>query len=116
MLFFVISIAWNDSGSKTIREIGEETIVVSAHDDPYFSLAQRIAQEENLRIVEEFADVLPFHPKFIILVASPWNLSIEKLASIGNTFKSQDYYPAFGIISGSTLDAAEQLWERRNSV
>jgi hypothetical protein len=116
LLFFVISIAWDDSRSKTIREIGEETVVVSAHSDPYFSLAQRIAQEENLRIVEEFTAVLPFHPKFIILVASPSNLTIEKLASIGNTFKSQDYYPAFGIISGSTLHAAEQLWERRNSV
>lgn len=114
LVFLVILMAWNPSESKTIRETGEETVVVSAHSDPYFSLAQRIAQEENLRLVEEFIDSLQFNPKFIILVASPSNLTIEKLASIGDTFISQDYYPALGIISGSTLDKAEQLWERRN--
>ncbi|MBN1873308.1 MAG: hypothetical protein JXA33_03690 [Anaerolineae bacterium] len=115
LLFLTISIAWNTSKSKTTRELNEETVVVSAHSDPYFSLAQQISQEENLRIVEEFTDILQFSPKYIIWVASPSNLTIEKLANIGNTFKSQDYYPALGIISGSTLDIAERLWERRNS-
>lgn len=114
-LLFVFSTDWNRSESKKIREIGEETIVISARSDPYFSLAQQIAQEENLKIVEEFADALQLNPKFIILVASPSNLSIEKLASIGSAYKNQDYYPALGIISGSTLTTAEQLWERRNS-
>ena len=115
LLFFVISMAWHNSESKVSREISDETVVVSAPSDPYFRFAQRIAQEEKLRIVEEFTDVLQFHPKFIILVVSPSNLTVEKLARIGNIFKSQDYYPALGIISGSTLDTAEQLWERRNS-
>lgn len=114
LLFLVFSMDWNQSESKTIQELGEETILVSAHSDPYFSLAQQIAQEENLKIVEEFTDALQLNPKFIILVASPSNLSIEKLASIGNTYKNQDYYPALGIISGSTLNAAIQLWDRRN--
>jgi len=115
LLFFFSLMNRNDSAPKTIREISEETVVVSAHSDPYFSLAQRIAQEENLRTFENFTDVLPLLPKFIILVAAPNNLTAEKLSSIANTFKNQAYYPALGIISGSTLDTAEQLWKRRNS-
>ena len=107
---------WRGSESTAKHEVSEETVVVSTHSDPYFGLAEQIAQEENLRIFETFTDTLPFHPRFVILVASPKNLTIERLSSIANTFKSQAYYPALGIISGSTLDAAERLWTRRNSV
>ena len=105
----------NDSEPQKIQEISEETVVVSAHSDPYFSLAQRISQEENLRIFEKFSDVLPFLPKFVILVSAPNNLTMGKLSGIADTFKKQAYYPALGIISGSTLDIAEKLWERRNA-
>lgn len=115
LLLFVISIGWSNSKSATVPVMEEETIVVSSSSDPYFGLARRIAQEEHLRIVEEFADVLRSHPKFVILVASPRNITAEKLAYIGDTIKGQGYYPALGIISGSTLDTASQLWERRNS-
>jgi hypothetical protein len=116
LLFFVVSMAGNHSGSSTMQDVSEETVVVSAHSDPYFGLAQRISRSEDLRLFEKFADVLPYHPKFVILVAAPENLTVESLESIGDTFKSQEYYPAVGMISGSTLDAAEQLWERRKSV
>lgn len=95
------------------RESVEETVVVSAQSDPYYSLAQKIAREENLRIVEEISDVLQFYPRYVILVASPQNLSEEKLLSIGRFFKESDYYPALGIISGSSIEKAEQLWLRR---
>jgi hypothetical protein len=116
LLFLVVSLAGNQSGSSTVQDVGEETVVVSAHSDPYFGLAQRISQSENLQLLEGFADVLQNHPKFVILVAAPENLTVEVLANMGNIYKSQGYYPAVGIISGSTLDAAEQLWERRKSV
>ncbi|MBN1430963.1 MAG: hypothetical protein JXB07_21520 [Anaerolineae bacterium] len=96
------------------RAVNAEMVVVSQQDDPYYSLAQTIAREENLRVVEEFTDVLPLTPMYIILVASPDNLTAERLAEIGYVLKNQDYYPALGIISGSTLQKAEQLWERRS--
>ena len=96
------------------ERITKETVVVAQKSDPYFSLAQRIAQEEKLDIIEEFADILQFNPRFVILVASPGNLTAERLTDIGYFFKNQDYYPALGIISGSTLEKAEQLWARRN--
>lgn len=105
-----------DPDERGIREIGKETVVVSRKDDPYYSLAQKIAQEENLDMVEEFADALQFNPKFVILVASPDHLTADKLYRIGQSLKDQDDYPALGIISGSTLDSAEQLWTRRGLV
>lgn len=95
-------------------EIKIETIVVAQQSDPYYSLAQKIAQEENLEIIEEFADILKFNPRFIILVASPDNLTKERFSNIGQIFMNSDYYPGLGIISGSTLEKAEQLWARRD--
>lgn len=118
LLFLVISVSGTRGASlnadKNIkREIIKETVVVSQQSDPYYTLAQKIAQEENLEIAEAFADVLKFNPRFIILVASPENLTQERLSSIGYILKNQDYYPGLGIISGSTLEKAEQLWARR---
>lgn len=112
--------AWTWRGGFPIRTIGEqkavkETIVVSHHLDPYYRLAQKIAKEEGLDIVEELEDVLQFSPTYIILVSSPNNLTKERLSDIGHIFKSKDYYPALGIISGSTLEKAEHLWARGNS-
>ena len=120
LLFFILSCSWigdevKNQGQEAKREYGlKETIIVSQQADPYYSLAQKIAQTERLEIVEEFTEVLKFHPKFIIWVASPQNLTKERLLNIGRIFKSSDYYPGLGIISGSTLEKAEQLWARRN--
>lgn len=95
-------------------QVSEQSVVIAQRADPYYPLAQKIAAEENARIIEEFADVLELRPKFVILVASPDRLTAEMLATIGYIFENQDYYPAVGIISGSTLASAEQLWARRH--
>jgi len=42
---------------NTKRETIKETVVVAQPSDRYYPLASKIAQEENLEIVEEFADV-----------------------------------------------------------
>lgn len=106
--------------SQAYSQVGEakshvkETVVVSQRSDPYYSLAQKIAQAEELELVQEFAEVLKFNPKFIIWVASPQAITKEKLLDIGRLFKNSDYYPGFGIISGSTLEKAEQLLVRKD--
>lgn len=74
LLFFVISAGLNVDRSIK-REIIKETVVVSQHSDRYYPLACKIAQEENLEIVEEFVDVLQVNPRFVILVAAPENLT-----------------------------------------
>lgn len=124
LLFFVIGCFWIGHEVKRQRheaqrdygerEVVNETVVVSRKSDPYYGLAQEIAQAEKLEIVEEVADVLQFNPKYIILVASPDTVTAERLAGIGRFFQNHDYYPALGIISGSTFEKAEQLWARGN--
>ena len=106
----------SSSDQDTTREVTQETIVVSQSSDPYYGLAQKIAEAETLALVEEFAEALEYNPRYIILVASPQNLSGEGLLDIGRLFKNSDYYPGLGIITGSTIEKAEQLWARRGSV
>lgn len=114
----IIAWTWRGRLSKIIRspvrEIKTEAIVVAENTDPYFSLAQKIAQEDGLDIVKSVDEALQKSPRFIILVSSPENLTSEKLSDIGNLFQKQDFYPGLGIISGSTIDKAERLWSNRN--
>jgi len=93
-------------------EIAAQTIVVSRASDPYFSLAQKIAAADHLDIVDEFAAALEASPTYVILVASPDNLSAETLLDIGRAMKRSGLYPGTGIITASTLEKAEQLWAR----
>jgi hypothetical protein len=110
LLFFASSCS---RAGYVVKNQVQETVVVSQRSDPYYSLAQKIAQAEGLEIVQEFAEVLKFNPKFIMWVASPQAITKERLLDIGRIFKSLDYYPGFGIISGSTIEKAEQLWMRK---
>lgn len=116
LLVLGAALTWQRPAASATPANEAETVVVAAPSDPYFRLAQRIAQAEDLPLVEEFAAVWQFQPRFIILVAAPDNLTIANLASISAAFANHAAYPALGIISGSTLAAAEQLWERRTLV
>jgi len=103
-------------GEGAPREVTQETIVVCESADPYYGLAQKIAQAETLALVDEFAEALEYSPRYIILVAAPQNLSGERLLNIGRLFKSSDFHPGLGIITGSTVEAAERLWANRERV
>ena len=71
-------------GSLAARQ---ETVIVSPRSDPYYDLARRIAEAEELAIVEELADAMEYEPTFIILVAPPQNLTKERMLEIGRAFK-----------------------------
>ncbi|MBN1438584.1 MAG: hypothetical protein JW929_04165 [Anaerolineales bacterium] len=89
------------------------TVVVSEGSDPYRTLAERIAREEKIELLDDIARALEGRPRYVILVAAPENLTEQKLVDIGGLFLRDDYFPGFGIISGSTIEHAEHLWERR---
>ena len=113
--FNPVALTWRNSlkiNTEVNREIKVEAIVISDPADPYYSLAQEIARSENIEIAPNFTQALKSHPKFMIMVAAPQNLTEERLLNIGRIFKSMDHYPALGIITGSTLPQAEQLWLR----
>jgi hypothetical protein len=94
------------------HETGLEIVVVCSLADPYHPLAEKIARADGLEIAEDFLMAIKLDPKFIILVASPENLSAELLLNIGRALQSSGTYPALGIITGSTMEKAEQLWAR----
>ncbi len=96
------------------RETGLETVVVCSLADPYHPLAEKIARADGLEIAEDFLVAMKLQPKFIILVASPENISAELLLNIGRALQSSGTYPALGIITGSTMEKAEQLWARHD--
>jgi hypothetical protein len=103
-----------EGGRTSGPAITTETLIVAEKSDPYYSLAQEIAAEEGLEMVETFDEVLQNPARFVLLVAAPERLSPDRLAQIGELFQDQNYYPGLGIISGSTMEKARQLWARRD--
>lgn len=88
------------------------TAVVCRPSDPYYELAEKIARAEDAPLVDEFDRVLDVFPKYVVVVASPAALTSQRLMSIGRVYQDWNYYPAVGIITGSTIEAAERLWSR----
>ena len=106
---------WRDTmdfGSPGSDATIEESVVLSDPDDAYYPLAQTIAEDEGLVIAHNLPAALAYRPKFILWVASPDNLQEEALWTTGRIFKDMDFYPALGIISGESMETAEQLWQR----
>ena len=101
-----------DLGSASMDASIEETVVMSDPDDTYYPLAQTIAESENLVITENLPQALAYRPNSILWIASPDSLTEETLWTTGRIFKDMDFYPALGIISGGTIEIAEQLWQR----
>ena len=95
---------------------GTDAVIVSERSDPYYRLAEQIARSDSLPLVHSLDEAVKSNPRFMILVASPKNLDEARLLSIGEMFKRLDDYPALGIITGSTIAHAEQLWLRRHTV
>lgn len=93
-------------------DIDVDTIIVSAKMDPYFPLAQEIAQAEGLGIAADIEEAVYANPRYILLVAAPENITDGALVEIGRLFQRQGVYPALGIITGSTIEKARQLWAR----
>ncbi len=102
------------SAARADGVVGQETVVACDPADPYYPLAEKIARADGLEMAGDFLGAMKLQPRLIILVASPENLSGELLLTIGRTFQSLGSYPALGIITGSTMEKAEQLWARRD--
>ncbi len=105
--------AWRfnlDLGDPALDVPVQETVVISDPQDAYHSLAQTIAREEGLLLTENLTQAIAYRPKYILWVAAPQSIDEAVLWNSGDIFKSMDYYPAMGIISGGTIEKAEQLW------
>ena len=105
--------AWRfnmDMGEAALEHPIQETVVMSDPADAYYSLAQTIAETEGLVLVDTLTQAIAYRPEFILWVAAPQSVDESALWQAGDIFKDMDYYPALGIISGGTMEIAEQLW------
>jgi hypothetical protein len=84
--------------------------------DPYYLLAKEIATSENTPIVHSLPDAITYHPFFLLWVVSPPFLSDAVMIEFGQVMKEQSSAISSGIITASTIEQAQDLWERRIQV
>jgi hypothetical protein len=92
------------------------TVILADRDDPYYALAEQIAHQETLPILESLDEVMAQDPMFLLWVASPSRLSDQVLVDFGLAMRNRESAISAGIISGATLDKARELWLRASQV
>lgn len=114
-ILFIFIIAYPLPGSER-QAPGFSTCVLCVTNDPYHSLALEIAEKLNTNVVTSSNTLFLEKPEMVIFVASPEVLTEKHLIELGLYFKTADYFPALGIITGSTIDKAHALWNRGEQV
>jgi len=87
-------------------------VVLAQPSDPYYPLAEEIAQAEAAPLVHSWDEALAANPVTILWVTDPGQLSDEAAAAAGMALKKHPALPRVGIITGTTQESARQLWLR----
>jgi len=87
-------------------------VVLSSPQSEYYPLAVEIAQTESIPLADSWEDTLAGSPAVVYWVVSPGELSDSWMAEVGLIQKQHGSFPSVGIITGSTLEDARQLWLR----
>ena len=88
-------------------------VVWSQLQDPYHDLAREIARAEGLPLVDALDAALAHDPEYLIWVVSPEQLSEQVFFDFGAALQRYGKIVSVGLISGSTIDTARALWQRR---
>lgn len=102
--------------SQSMAQSTCELVVLADAKDPFYSLAKEIAAAENSPLGHNLSDALACHPIYLLWVVSPGFLSDEVIIEFGMTMKEQSSAVSIGIITGSTIELARELWQRRTQV
>ena len=111
LLMPVIAVQAVGSGSAP-----EETLILAEPHDPYYPLAEEVAQQEGLPIAHTLDEALASEPSSLLWVVSPDRLSDEILIAYGLALRDRPSSVSAGMISGATLDDARELWLRATQV
>lgn len=95
-------LAENSTGNDSL------TLILSAPDDTYYSLAREIAEVENLAICHSLHEIAHKPPVFLLWVASPESLSESGMIYFNK--RVNELMISSGIITGKTIDVARNLW------
>jgi hypothetical protein len=102
--------------SQEVTPVSNDAVMLAEPSDPYYALAEEIAQGEALPILHSLDEVLAENPAFLLWVVSPQRLSDQVLIAFGQAMHHRQQAISTGIISGSTLDKARDLWQRASQV
>jgi hypothetical protein len=91
------------------------TVILSDSSDAYYELACEISRAEQIDLVHSREEITRSSPVFVIWVVSPGGLSEADIVAVGEEFRSGDTPSSWGIITGSTLDMARELYRRSPS-
>lgn len=93
-----------------------DSLILADPRDPYYALAEEMAQRETLPIVHTLDEALAQDPTFLLWVVSPGLLSDEIMVDFGLALRDRPSAVSVGIISGRTLEDARALWLRAPEV
>lgn len=91
-------------------------VVLSDTADPYYSLAHEISTREHAPLVHSLDSALASDPVYVIWVASPGFLSDVAFVKTGIQLSKRPQAISLGIITGSTMQTATDLYYRRERV
>ena len=89
-----------------------KTVVLADGNDPYYSLAEEIAHHEAIPLVGSLSEAFACDPTFVLWVVAPSGLSNRRMMTFGVDLREQNRVVAIGMISGSTVNLARDLWRR----
>jgi hypothetical protein len=93
-----------------------KTGVLADPDDAYYALAEEIAQRDGAQLVGSLEEALALDPEFLLWVVSPSQLSDEVLVDFGLAMGDRESAISVGVVSGSTMEEARELWLRSSEV
>ncbi len=111
LLILVLLRSGAAAGQVVAPEVGD-ALILADPADPYYALAEEIAQQEALTMVHTLDEVIARRPTYLLWVVSPSRLSDPALVGLSLAIRDHPRPMATGIISGSTLEQARALWRR----
>ena len=88
------------------------TVVLGDSTDAYYGLAREIARREDAALLHSFDELSGAEPDFVLWVLSPGSFSDSLFTEFGSSIKEKPLHASLGIITGSTLLLARELYER----
>jgi hypothetical protein len=92
------------------------TVVLALPQSPYRTLAREIADLESIPLADSMEEALAVGPTFLLWVVSPAELSDAAVTSFSLALERTSSRPSTGLITGSTMELARDLYQRAKGV
>ncbi len=93
-----------------------DLVILADPTDPFYLLAEEIAAAETAPLASSVPEALACSPDILLWIVSPGFLSDAAMIAYSQAVKAHASAVSSGIITGSTLEQARDLWKRRSQV